>query len=140
MAAAAGSLFGVIEKTESLLLIGGALVFVYWFMTSDSTQAIRDAAKAVAPIPNSLVVQPPGTSTQVGASTFGTTSAGESYSVQGSGAITIMGVNGVPKTYGASYLIPSLGQSVSDLRALGYSDTDIVGMLSADDAVVPTGV
>lgn len=139
--AAGESVLGTIEHTESLILVGGTLLFAYWFLTSDATKALRDKLANLAPVGVSQVNQIPGTSNKVGGATIGTTLNGESYSVaSGSKAITIMGVDGVPQTYGPSYPIPTLdGQTVTDLRNLGYSDSDIVGMIAADNAAAPAG-
>lgn len=134
----AGSIAGTIQSTEMFLLLGGGLLFVYWWFSSDSTQSIRDALSNLAPDGVTPVAPPaPGTERATGTGKIGTTSDGNTqYHVSRSGAISVL-INGSVQDFGPNAEVPGTGLTVSDYRSQGYSDGDIAYLLDQSQVSYP---
>lgn len=138
------------------LIVGFALLGIVGFVLYEayatgkgitnalSNLSLPDSIKKLLPTSGSVITQPAGTSIQVGGTTFGTTpvTAGSvPFARQSSGTISFFDASGKAQDYGPSYILPGSGNSINDLRLLGYSDAEIIALIkqSEDDSPVIGG-
>jgi hypothetical protein len=133
----ASDVLGPIVELEGLLVFGGLGILAYWIATGGAKAFFCPGGGGICslfPKQTGLLAPLPGVGTGVSGS-YGTTPPGLPSLPAGynptipSGDLVVMTSSG-PQTFGPSGLVPGTGQSVTDLRNIGLSDSDISGLIA----------
>jgi hypothetical protein len=113
-----------LDELENLALLGGLAFAAYWIVSGKASAFLCPGGGGICALwPVQTTVQSP--LPPIGAAITHTTVPSIPQ-----GDLVVMTSSG-PQTYGPNGLVPGTGQTVNELRSLGYGDSDIAAMIQS---------
>jgi hypothetical protein len=115
---------------EGLAILGAIGYVAYWILSGKAAAFLGPGLTSLFPTQTTMLNLPPNTEQQYGNQVFGANANGTAYTVQqsggvvGTGTITVMTDAG-PQDFGPSGEVPGTGQTVNELRSIGYTNQQI---------------